>query len=134
MKFTINGREYKDYELSNEQIADLVDGGCLMESEKSFLMEKVYERFKYECCARKGEGRDELFARNFSAYVNHCPNDFKKAARQMCIEHRYLQSQMFKVVLAYIKELSNNYEKGYYDGRNEWACEKANEIALNLAL
>jgi hypothetical protein len=134
MKFTINGREYEDYQLSNEQIVSLVDGGTLMRDEKAFLMEKVYQRFKHECCARKGEGKDELFARNFSDYVNRCPNDFKKAARAMGRDHRYLQSEMFKVVLAYIKELSNSYVYGYYDDRNEWACEKANEIALMLVL
>ena len=132
--FNIDGRSYADYELSNEQIVSLVDGDALGSEDKKYLMEKAYQRFKHECCARKGEGRDELFARNFSDYVNRCPNDFKKAARAMGRDHRYLQSEMFKVVLAYIKELSNNYENGYYDGRNEWACEKANEIALNLAL
>lgn len=134
MKFTIDGIEYKDYELSNEQIASLIDGGSLMENEKAFLMEKVYERFKHDACARKGEGKDELFARQFSDYVNRYPNDFTAAARAMGREHRYLQSEMFKMCLEYIKVLSKYYENGIYDGRNEFACEKAHEIALNSEL
>lgn len=134
MKFTIDGREYEDYQLSNEQIVSLVEGNSLMGSEKAFLMEKAYQRFKHECCAKNGETNDDVFARQFSNYVNRCPNDFKKAAKAMAKDHRYLQSEMFKVFLAYIKELSNSYENGYYDDRNEWACEIANEIALNWAI
>ena len=128
MKFTINGREYEDYQLSNEQIVSLVDGGTLMRDEKAFLMEKVYQRFKNECCARKGEGKDELFARNFSDYVNRCPNDFKKAAMAMGREHRYLQSEMFKMCIEYIKVLAEHYNNGCYDPRNEWACSTAYSI------
>jgi len=128
MKFTIDGREYEDYQLSNEQIAELVDGNTLMGSEKAFLMEKAFQRFKHECCARKGESRDELFARNFSDYVNRCPNDFKKAASAMGRDHRYLQSVMFKMCIEYIKVLAEHYNNGCYDPRNEWACSTAYSI------
>ena len=128
MKFTIDGREYEDYQLSNEQIAELVDGNTLMGSEKAFLMEKAFQRFKHECCARKGESRDELFARNFSDYVNRCPNDFKKAASAMGRDHRYLQSEMFKMCIEYIKVLAEHYNNGCYDPRNEWACSTAYSI------
>jgi hypothetical protein len=135
MKFTINGREYNDYELSNEQIVELLEGDNeVTDMGHDFLMKKVYERFKSNLCPKSGETNDDVFARFFSNYVNRCPNDFKKAARAMGRDHRYLQSEMFKVVLAYIKELSNSYVYGYYDDRNEWACEKANEIALMLVL
>ena len=128
MKFTIDGRESEDYQLSNEQIAELIEGNTLMGSEKSYLMEKAYQRFKYECCARKGESRDELFARNFSDYVNRCPNDFKKAASAMGRDHRYLQSEMFKLCIEYIKVLARHYNDGCYDPRNEWACSTAYSI------
>ena len=132
MKFTINGREYEDYQLSNEQIASLVDGGTLMRDEKAFLMEKAYERFKHECCARNGESRDELFARNFSDYVNRCPNDFKKAASAMGRDHRYLQSEMFKLCIEYFKVLDKAYLDSRYDARNEWAVKTANEALCLL--
>ena len=40
----------------------------------------------------------------------------------MANEHRYLQNEMFKVCLAYIKQLAKAYENNSYDLRNEWAC------------
>lgn len=139
MKFTIDGREYEDYQLSNEQIVRLIEGEYLemddthvSSDEKELLMKKVYERFKNECCARKGESRDELFARNFSDYVNRCPNDFKKAASAMGRDHRYLQSEMFKLCIEYFKVLDKAYLDSRYDARNEWAVKTANEALCLL--
>ena len=129
MKFMIDGREYEGYQLSNEQIVELLEGDNeVTDIGHDFLMKKVYDRFKSECCARKGEGRDELFARNFSDYVNRCPNDFKKAAKKMSCDHRYLQSEMFKVFIEYIKILAENYENGFFDDRNEYACATSKAI------
>ena len=128
MKFIIDGREYEDYQLSNEQIVRLIEGNTLMGSEKSYLMEKVYERFKYDLCPKGGETNDDVFARFFSNYVNRCPNDFKKAAKAMGREHRYLQSEMFKMCIEYIKVLAEHYNNGCYDPRNEWACSTAYSI------
>ena len=128
MKFTIDGREYEDYELSNEQIVRLIEGDTLMGSEKSYLMEKAYERFKYDLCPKGGETNDDVFAHFFSNYVNRCPNDFKKAASVMGREHRYLQNEMFKVCIEYIKVLKEAYEEKRYDGRNEYAVKTANMI------
>jgi len=128
MKFIIDGREYEDYQLSNEQIVRLIEGNTLMGSEKSYLMEKVYERFKYDLCPKGGETNDDVFARFFSNYVNRCPNDFKKAAKAMGREHRYLQSEMFKMCIEYIKVLAEHYNNGCYDPRNKWACSTAYSI------
>lgn len=123
MKFTIDGREYEDYQLSNEQIAELVERGTLMGAEKAFLMEKAYERFKRECCARVGEGRDELFARNFSDYVNRCGHNNKKAVKEMGRDHRHLQQEMFILCLEYMKVLAEAYKQDRYDPRNQWAAK-----------
>ena len=128
MKFTIDGREYEDYQLSNEQIVSLIEGGSLMGSEKAFLMEKAYERFKRECCAKNGEDNNDVFARQFSNYVNRCPKDLKKAAEKMSHDHRYLQNEMFKLFLEYIKILAANYERGCFDARNEYACKTSDAI------
>lgn len=134
MKFTIDGREYEDYQLSNEQIVRLIEGDNKVTDigEEMFLKNKVYERFKNECCARKGESRDELFARNFSDYVNRCPNDFRKAASAMGRDHRYLQSEMFKLCIEYFKVLDKAYLDSRYDARNEWAVKTANEALCLL--
>ena len=132
MKFTIDGREYEDYQLSNEQIVKLIESGNLMGAEKAHLMEKAYERFKYDLCAKGGETRDDVFARFFGNYVNRCPNDFKRAAKAMGREHRYLQNEMFKVFMEYVKVLANNAYNGRYDPRNQWACNTSKQIVNAL--
>lgn len=129
MKFTINGREYEDYELSNAQIVELLEGDHdVTDMGHEFLMKKVYERFKSELCPKCGEDKNDVFAHFFSNYVNRCPNDFKRAANTMGREHRYLQNEMFKVCMAYIKVLKEAYEDGRYDDRNEYAVKTANKI------
>jgi hypothetical protein len=60
--------------------------------------------------------------------VNRCPNDFKKAAKKMSCDHRYLQNEMFKVFIEYIKILAENYENGFFDNRNVYACETSKTI------
>lgn len=127
MKFTIDNREYEAWELSNEQIVKLIESGNLMGAEKAHLMEKAYERFKYDLCAKAGETRDDVFARFFGNYVNRCPNDFKRAAKAMAREHRYLQNEMFKVCIEYFKVLEEAYFNDAYDPRNQWAVKTANK-------
>lgn len=130
MKFTIDGREYEEYELSNEQIVKLIEGDTLTSSEKSFLMVKVYQRFKHDLCPRKNEGEDDddVFARFFGNFVNGKCHNKKKVAEKMCREHRYLQNEMFKVCLEYIKKLADNCENGFYDPRNKYAAETSKKI------
>jgi len=50
MKFTVDGKEFEDYQLSNEQIVRLLDSEDITDMGYDFLMEKVLERFKNECC------------------------------------------------------------------------------------
>jgi hypothetical protein len=129
MKFTLNGREYEDYELSNAQIIELLEGDHdVTDMGHEFLMKKVYERFKYDLCPKSGEDTDDVFARFFGNYVNGKCHDKKKVAEIMCREHRYLQNEMFKVCLAYIKKLAENCENGYYDPRNKYAAETSKKI------
>ena len=132
MKFTIDGREYECYELSNEQIVKLINdlpNGC---ERREALVEIMLGRFKYDLCAKGGETRDDVFARFFGNYVNRCPNDFKRAAKAMGREHRYLQNEMFKVFMEYVKVLANNASNGCYDPRNQWACNTAKQIVNAL--
>ena len=129
MKFTLDGREYEDYQLSNAQIVELIEGDNeVTDMGHEFLMKKVYERFKYNLCPKSGEDNNDVFARFFSNYVNRLPNDFKRAASTMSREHRELQSEMFKMCIEYIKVLAEHYNNGCYDPRNEWACSTAYSI------
>lgn len=92
------------------------------------LLKQILSRFESDSCTKAGESKDELFARTFSDYVNRCPNDFKVAAKKMACEHRYLQNEMFKVFMEYVKILASNEAKGCYDPRNQYACKASAEI------
>ena len=92
------------------------------------FLHRILDRFECESCTRGGESKDELFARQFSAYVNRCPNNFEAAAKKMSCEHRYLQNEMFKVFMHYVKILAKNCECGCYDPRNRYAAKTSKEI------
>ena len=128
MKFEIDEREFEDYQLSNEQIVRLLDSEDITDMGYDFLMEKVLERFKNECCPQYGETNDNVFVRSFSRFVNGRCGNKEKVAELMCNEHRYLQTQMFYVCLAYIRKLAENMEKGNFDLRNMYACQTAKQM------
>ena len=128
MKFEIDGREYEDYQLSNEQIVRLLDSEDITDMGYDFLMERVLDRFKNECCPNYGENNDNVFVRQFSSFVNGKCYNKEKVAELMAREHRYLQSEMFFVCYAYMRKLAENYDKGYYDQRNEYACKSAKQM------
>ena len=138
-KFNINGREVDWYNLTDNEVVDLLEKEDTSSEDKEFLNKQVISRFKRECCAKPGETNNDVFVRQFSDYVNgrmqsekvynheagkdEWIGGEKACAKKMATEHRYLQQEMFKVCLEYIKVLAKNYENGIYDGRNEWACQ-----------
>lgn len=128
-KFTIDGREYESYQLSNEQILRLIkDDTKACSEDRDFLMEKVLVRFEYDLCPKCGENTDDVFARFFGNFVNGKLRSKKHVAEVMCREHRYLQNEMFKVCLEYIKKLAENCEKGWFDPRNQYAAQTSKKI------
>jgi len=128
-KFTINGREYESYQLSNEQIVRLIkDDTKTCSEDRDFLMEKVLERFEDDLCPKSGENTDDVFARFFANFVNGKLHSKKHVAEMMCREHRYLQNEMFKVCLEYIKLLAENCENGRFDPRNQYAAQTSKKI------
>lgn len=131
MKFTIDNREYEAWELSNEQIVRLIEAEPNGSEKRNALTEIMIGRFKSDLCAKAGETRDDVFARFFGNYVNRCPNDFKRAAKAMAREHRYLQNEMFKMCIEYFKVLEEAYLNDAYDPRNQWAVKTANK-ALSM--
>ena len=131
-QFLINGRTKEVYQLTNEELICLVNEENLSNEDRELLKNKIIERFKYACCKRSGETNDNVFARQFSDFVNGRMRSHKETAKLMANDHRYLQQEMFKVFLAYAQILSNNYKNGLYDGRNEYACRCANEIISAL--
>ncbi len=131
-KFTIGEREYSIYELSNEQIVRLVDNRVpnenLTANEHALLVEEIIRRFETTLCKRSGETSDDVFVRFFSSFVNGRLNSKRHVAEMMCREHRYLQNEMFKVCLEFIKMLAENYENGRFDPRNEYATKTSKKI------
>lgn len=128
-KFNIDGREYASYELSNGQIVRLLEGDYeVTDMGRECLEKKVYERFKYALCPKCGEDNDDVFARFFGNFVNGKLHSKKHVAEVMCREHRYLQNEMFKVCLEYIKLLAENCEKGWFDPRNQYAAQTSKKI------
>jgi hypothetical protein len=123
MKFTVDGRELEAYQLSNRQMVDLIKNDTkACSDEREYLLDKVLDRFENECCPNCGENNDNVFVRQFSSFVNGKCHNINNVAELMANEHRYLQNEMFKVCLAYIKQLAKAYENNSYDLRNEWAC------------
>lgn len=127
MKFNVNGRETEDYYLSNNEMIDLLESD-ITEEQRKFLTDKVIQRFKYELCKQSGETNDDVFVRQFSNFVNGKMYSRDRVAELMANEHRYLQNVMFRVFLSYAKKLAENAEKGYYDGRNEYAVLTSKKI------
>lgn len=127
-KFKIQGREVNWYNLTDSEMLMLYKSDDTSEEDKDFLRKHIIDRYERVCCPNAGETNDELFARNFGDFVNGKMRSKRKVAEQMCRDHRYLQNEMFKVCLEYIKLLAENCEKGHYDPRNEWACKTSKFI------
>lgn len=132
MKFNIDNREIEDYQLSNKQLLELVKGSNITDEERQFLTQKIIKKFEYDLCPKNGENDDDVFVRFFSNFVNGKLTSSKDVANKMAQDHRYLQEEMFKVCMKYIVILAQNFNDGYYDGRNAYACETSNKIVKAL--
>lgn len=128
MVFTINGRDLNEYQLSNEEILQLMDGDSLTPEQRECLNKVVFEKFKHRLCPRCGETNDDVFVRFFSDFVNGKMHSKEVVAGLMAKEHRYLQNEMFKVCFAYIGKLACSYMDNKYDDRNRHACRLSYEI------
>ena len=69
--------------------------------------------------------RDKEFAKQFANFTNGVMVSANQTGREMTRAHRYLQQQMFKVFLGFMRQLAYNYQKGCYDERNKWASQLA---------
>lgn len=118
------------YYQSNRMLLDSYRKAMLdsRNSDSVVILQKILNRFEYDSCQKPGESADELFGRQFGDFVNGKMHSPKEVAKKMATEHRYLQNEMFKVCLEYIKVLAENCEKGCYDPRNKYAAETSKEI------
>lgn len=68
---------------------------------------------------------DKEFVVAFDNFVNGKMQSATNTGKALATIHRYLQSQAFKVCVAYFRQLAVNYRTGYYDERNETAARRA---------
>lgn len=71
--------------------------------------------------------QDMEFAIEFESFVNGRMRSADDTGRELTKAHRYLQQQMFKVFIGFMRQLAYNYQKGRYDDRNEWASRLSAE-------
>lgn len=76
---------------------------------------------------------DRRFADEFSAFVNGKMGSSQKVGRALAVDHRYLVNQKAKVMFCFMEQLAENWHRGKYDLRNEWACRLAAEAIDHLA-
>jgi hypothetical protein len=76
--------------------------------------------------------RDKAFAQEFANFVNGSMCSPDQTGRELTRAYRYLQQQMFKVFLGFMKQLAYNYQQGRYDDRNEWASRLSAEAYQRL--
>ena len=79
-----------------------------------------YQEFPGEVISEQ----DKAFAQEFANFVNGrmCSAE---TGKELTRAHRYLQQQMFRVFIGFMRQLAFNYQKGSYDQRNEWASRLA---------
>lgn len=75
---------------------------------------------------------DKQFADEFSRFVNGKMGSAAKTGKEWANDHRFLVNEKFKVVMAFMEQLAENYKQGGYDPRDEWACQLANEAIEHL--
>ena len=76
--------------------------------------------------------QDVEFAKEFERFVNGRMRSADDTGRELTRAHRYLQQQMFKVFIGFMRQLAYNYRNGRYDDRNEWASRLSAEAYGSL--
>jgi len=66
----------------------------------------------------------------FSEFVNVSTHDKQEFADTVTNEHRFLQQEMFNVMLKCIENWADNESSGRYDARNEYAV-RASKAMIN---
>lgn len=76
---------------------------------------------------------DKQFADVFSEYVNGKMASPRNTGRALADDHRYLVNEKAKLMFSFMEQLAENWHKGRYDRRNEWACRLAAEAIGHLS-
>lgn len=80
-----------------------------------------YKEFSGETISEQ----DKAFAQEFANFANGRMCSAERTGRELTKAHRYLQQQMFKVCIGFMRQLAINYQRGFYDERNKWVSHLA---------
>lgn len=75
---------------------------------------------------------DAKFASVISDFLNGVVSSKKKTAEAMANDHRYIVNEKAELFIYFFFQLAVNYHRGWYDARNEWACQCAAIIIEEL--
>ena len=64
-------------------------------------------------------------AKAISKLINDCSYFPRDVGCELSTDHRYLQSEFGRTAIQFLGCLAENYDKGFYDGRNEYECRCA---------
>ena len=67
----------------------------------------------------------DIKAKAISELINDCSYSPRRVGCELSTDHRYLQSEFGRTAIHFLGCLAENYDKGYYDGRNEYECKCA---------
>ena len=76
---------------------------------------------------KKEKEKDKDAVMHLSAAINGSFSK-KKFAQELMHEHRYLQEEIFLLMIECMREWSDSYGRSEFDGRNQFACSKSCEI------
>ena len=82
--------------------------------------------------SKKLSEKEQTFVECFSRFVNGQMDSASKVGNALANDHRYLVNEKGKVVFAFLERLADDYQKGHYDQRDEWACRLAAETIEHL--
>lgn len=77
--------------------------------------------------------KDRQFAETFSEFVNGKMSSPRKTGKELAKDHRYLVNEKAKLMFSFMEQLAEDWHRGRYDQRNEWACRLAAEAIDHLA-
>ena len=77
--------------------------------------------------------KDRQFAEMFSEFVNGKMSSPRKTGKELAKDHRYLVNEKARLMFSFMEQLAEDWHKGRYDRRNEWACRLAAEAIDHLA-
>ena len=99
---------------------------------ESIIRRVINIKSKNTMDSKKLSEKEQTFVECFSRFVNGQMGSASKVGDALANDHRYLVNEKGKVVFAFLERLADDYQKGHYDQRDEWACRLAAETIEHL--